>query len=381
MIYIIGVNHELQYLDPSTGLFVKALREWSASCKVSLIAEELNQEAIDKEGKTRNQTLESTCRHVASSLGLEHRFCDPDNSERASLGIRSGRQIRRDLGVRAGENEELVEMEFRKDWPIREAFWLDRISDKIDEDLLFICGSSHVDNFVALVESKGHRVAVLYKDCGPESKLDDILSEGVVIDVYEAEWASDMANFIKRNRETLNEGYPGLFMDLERILTVWIFLALARMFEKKKERSPYPIRTIPEALKILQESNILIKDKSTAINSFEVDDSVKQRLAKLNDSDLLKWIASYFHDELSKICGQIETVNTKRDKIVAHREAIDEMNLKLPQWEEIDTLIKFGKCFYEVVGKGIVGRPIDSDPERVTRSLKRLLTQAGLSVD
>jgi hypothetical protein len=318
---------------------------------------------------------------VASSLGLEHRFCDPDSSERASLGIRSGSQIRRDLGVRAGENEELVEKESRRDWPIRETFWLDRISDKIDEDLLFICGSSHVDNFAALVESKAHRVAVLYKDCGPESKLDDILSEGVVLDVYEAEWASDMANFIKRNRKTLNEGHPGLFMDLERILTVWIFLALARMFEEKHSRSPYPIRSIPEALTILQEGNILIKDRSTSINSLEVDDSVKQQLTQTKDSDLVIWVAGYFFDWLSKVSGNIETVKTKRDKIVAHREAIDEMDLKLPQWEEIDKLIKFGKCFYEVVGKGIVGRPIESDPERVTRSLKRLLAQAGLSVD
>ena len=91
-------------------------------------------------------------------------------------------------------------------------------------------------------------------------------------------------------------------------------------------------------------------------------------------------ICKYFRERLEALSDAIEKVKDKRDKIIAHREAIDEINVKRPQWGEIDDLIKFAKCFYEVVGEGVIGRPIDSDPGVLTRSFKRLLTQAGVTV-
>jgi len=178
----------------------------------------------------------------------------------------------------------------------------------------------------------------------------------------------------------LNNEYPYLFGNLQRILTVWIFLALARVFEEKSPRSPYPIRSIPEALKILVGGNIFIKDRSKVIGALNMDESEKKRFAQGSDADFLAFICKYFGERIRTLSDATRKVKEKRDKVVAHREAIDELDVARPKWGELEDLIAVAKCFYEVVGKGIVGRPIDSDPEILTRSFKRLLTQAGVKI-
>jgi hypothetical protein len=190
-------------------------------------------------------------------LGLQHKLCDPNTAQRASLGIVERREIAKRLNLRAGENEQLINEESRKYWPAREQFWLDQIKDNLDKNLLFICGSSHVESFKALLEKTDGKAIVLHRHWNIERKLDDIVSEGIVRDVYEAELAKQLATFFGNNSEVLNNEYPHLFGDLQKILTVWIFLAVARVFEEKSLRSPYPIRTIPEALKLLEGGNVL----------------------------------------------------------------------------------------------------------------------------
>jgi hypothetical protein len=314
-------------------------------------------------------------------LGVEHRFCDPNTIERAGLNIPPKTAVRESLGLRVGQGEDVVEKEeMRLYWPLKEKFWLDRIRDKSHEGVLFICGVSHVERFFSLVETNGHKAVVLHKDWGIENKLDDIVSEGVVRDVYEAELAKHLATFFGNNIEVLNNEYPYLFGELQRILTVWIFLAVARVFEEKSSRSPYPIRTIPEALKLLEGGNVFIKDRSRAISALNVNESETKRLALASDSDLLKSVCQYFRTQLDGLSDSIKNVKEKRDKVVAHREAIDELEVARPKWGELEDLIALAKCFYEVVGEGVIGRPIGSDPEILTRSFKRLLTQAEVKV-
>jgi hypothetical protein len=276
---------------------------------------------------------------------VEHRFCDPNTSERTSLKIRTPTEIRQSLGLRAGEDEVRVEQEEQRDWPLREQFWLDQISDKSEEDVLFICGVSHAQQFLSLLEASGLIAVMLHRDWDAESKLDDILSEGIVRDVYEAELAKQLATFFGNNTEMLNSEYPHLFGNLQRILTVWIFLAVARVFEEKSPRSPYPIRTIPEALKILEGGNVLIKDRSRAISALNVDESEKKRLAMASESDFLSSICQYFQARLDGLSESIEKVKEKRNKVIARREAIDEPDVARPKWGELEDLIALAKCF------------------------------------
>jgi hypothetical protein len=69
MIYIIGVHHQTQYWDGSDSLFLLSLRDWGSRLTLSLIAEELNQEAIDKQQALTRQTLGSVAQRAASILG------------------------------------------------------------------------------------------------------------------------------------------------------------------------------------------------------------------------------------------------------------------------------------------------------------------------
>ena len=381
MIYIIGIHHEIQYWDGSDSPFLISLRNWGSMLDLSVIAEELNEEAIAKQETFRKQSLASVAQKAASILNLEHRFCDPNTSQRADLKILTISEVRKNLGLRVGQDEGLVEKEeMQRYWPLREKFWLDRIKDKSEEGILFICGVSHVERFLSLLEANGMKSVVLHKDWVVESKLDDIVSEGVVRDVYEAELAKHLAAFFGNNTEMLNSEYPRLFGDLQRILTVWIFLAIARVFEEKSSRSPYPIRTIPEALKLLEGGNVFIKDRPRTISALNVNESESKRLALASDFDLLKSVCQYFQTRLDALSDSIKNVKEKRDKVIAHREAIDELEVARPKWGELEDLIALAKCFYEVVGEGVIGRPIDSDPGLLTRSFKRLLTQAGVKV-
>jgi AbiU2 len=238
----------------------------------------------------------------------------------------------------------------------------------------------HNKRAIALIQEDNATMVLQDKDWNTESVFDDILFEGVVLDVYEAELAIKILDFIRTNADTLYDNFPDLFYNLERILTTWIFLAIARLYEEKSPRSKYPLRTIPEALKILEKEEILIKDKLKAIDKLPVPGSVKEHLTHAGDSDFLKSIAEYFRTKLEILRASIDTIRDKRDKIVAHREAINEMKLKRPDRDEVDELVSFAKSFYEVVGEGIRDRYIGSDPASVARSLRRLITQAGISV-
>jgi AbiU2 len=381
MIYIIGIHHEIQYWDGSDSPFLISLRNWCSMLNLSIIAEELNEEAIARQETFRKQSLVSVAQKAASILNLEHRFCDPNTSQRADLKILTKSEVRKNLGLRVGQDEDLVEKEeMRLYWPLREKFWLNRIRDKSEEGILFICGVSHVTRFLSLLEANGMKSVILHKDWVVESKLDDILSEGVVRDVYEAKLAKQLATFFGNNAGMLNSEYPHLFGNLQRILTVWIFLAVARVFEEKNPRSPHPIRSIPEALKILEGGNVLIKNKSRAISALNVAESERNRLALASEADFLTSICQYFRTRLEALSDSIKNIKEKRDKVIAHREAIDELDVARPNWGDLEDLIALAKCFYEVVGEGIMGRPIDSDPEVLTRSFKRLLTQAGVKV-
>jgi len=165
VVYLIGVDHEIQYLPSNSGLsLLQFLQQKVRQLGIVLIAEELSQEAIEKEGRLRKAKVDSTARHVAEITGIEHRLCDPNNSERESLSIPTTRDTRRELGLKAGQDEPKVEREKRKYWPKREQFWLDKIKDRVEEKLIFVCGADHIKSFKSLLESNNCNVEILSED-------------------------------------------------------------------------------------------------------------------------------------------------------------------------------------------------------------------------
>lgn len=143
MIFLIGVDHRFQYANDDSDmsaieLFRRYLKEQAAKLQVVLIAEEFSREAL-----INSRASSSTAKNIAESICIEHRFCDPDSSERKALGIPRKREN--------GQNN----------FQMREKFWFDKIADKIDEPIIFICGNDHLESFKEKVINEGCEVEVL----------------------------------------------------------------------------------------------------------------------------------------------------------------------------------------------------------------------------
>jgi HEPN domain-containing protein len=92
-------------------------------------------------------------------------------------------------------------------------------------------------------------------------------------------------------------------------------------------------------------------------------------------------------ERLHSVAG--EAVKTIRDKVIAHRERIDENALPRATYAQIEELVEFAKDVTTAVGHGYTGvgyrtdsdeYHLTSDAERALRSLKRLLAAAGVAL-
>src|SRR5512136_2178469 len=99
MIFLIGVNHiksQWEYQDGSNKKFVSSftniLRRHIKELRITVIAEELNQECLDQQGVEM-----STAEKVAKESCIKHNFCEPSVQARKKLGILSREEISRQL--------------------------------------------------------------------------------------------------------------------------------------------------------------------------------------------------------------------------------------------------------------------------------------------
>lgn len=153
-VFLLGTNHAPQYLgykDSFSSEFANYVNDIVKTFGIDLIAEEMNEEALEKEAR------ESTARTVALSTGVKHALCDPDNSERIALKIPSEEQLKTKLGIgRAMLANQVTELDnaTREFWPIREQEWLRRLKCIESKKCLFILGTEHVQSFTELLSSR-----------------------------------------------------------------------------------------------------------------------------------------------------------------------------------------------------------------------------------
>lgn len=167
MIYLVGVDHLVQYNGPVRG---KILDEFSAfldssirTYGIAVIAEEFNEEFLrDVYFATRN-----TAEEAAKRAGIIHIYCDPDEHERQALGIPYHADIKDSIRRKYGTADrfipdgelrnkidaETVEEE-KSHWEKRERFWLERLRPFLADDILFLCGHEHVTRFKTLLDSE-----------------------------------------------------------------------------------------------------------------------------------------------------------------------------------------------------------------------------------
>jgi hypothetical protein len=162
MLYIIGLNHCAQARKPGIApteaqqAFADCLRRTTAKVRPSLIAEEDSEEALAERGKI------SIAKEIAEETGVEHRFCDPTREERKAIGCVDGQTLEREMLLHDDPNLSFEEtrvkaraIEISRNSPIRERFWLGRLGECCNDDVVFVCGDDHTDSFGKLLKSKG----------------------------------------------------------------------------------------------------------------------------------------------------------------------------------------------------------------------------------
>src|SRR4030042_2870923 len=165
MIYLVGVEHtnsQWQYQNGSNknsvAGFTNFLRSNIRLFDIRVIAEELSEECLEQQGVNR-----STAQKVAQEFHIQHLFCEPSVMERKDLGILSPEEISEKLFPNKlywkipedSFEQQQINEEIRKLFPKRENFWLSKINHLRKENVIFICGKSHVKSFGNLLEENG----------------------------------------------------------------------------------------------------------------------------------------------------------------------------------------------------------------------------------
>ncbi len=174
MVYIIGVDHLVQYNGPVPERlreeFMDYLVAYSRTCRIDLIAEEFNAEALHDV----YHVTKDTAREAAERIGISHRFCDPEENDLRRMGIPCFAEIidrvKNERGIdtpfilndtlREAVREDAAAVS-KKYWHLREAFWYDRIAGDIDSNILFICGHEHAERFQTIIRAHGKTCHIL----------------------------------------------------------------------------------------------------------------------------------------------------------------------------------------------------------------------------
>jgi hypothetical protein len=177
MIHIIGTSHSLQVWTParraepvdrpnSIRAFACYLGQVAAALKADVIAEEASPEWLDHHGPGAS----SVARGVASDLGIEHLFCDPDSDERRSLNLKTGGElVAHAVAVARTTGEEWTDVhnrELRGQFPVREAVWVERLQRGgcATRDVIFVCGADHTASLLSSLEDIGFPASVYCRD-------------------------------------------------------------------------------------------------------------------------------------------------------------------------------------------------------------------------
>jgi hypothetical protein len=177
MLYLVGVAHRAQARKPDLEktevqhAFERHLLRIIKEVQPVFIAEEDNEEFLADRGEL------SIAEEIAGEYGIEHRFCEPNESQRSAIGSKSFLSIalERQRAERLSDAEldlKARAIEIARSFPIRERFWLERLSDCRTIAGVFICGDIHIESFGRLLETERIQYKVVKRGIGV-NKNDD----------------------------------------------------------------------------------------------------------------------------------------------------------------------------------------------------------------
>ena len=181
MIHLIGLAHEAQASasgEPETDAqrqYAYLLGNTILAVRPRLIAEEYSMES-EQDNKRRSIGWQ-----IAAALGAEHRFCDPSKTERRQIGYFGPQELHLHISMHDPNWNISNEEAQAKGWAIcigryfaiRERFWLEKIRDVVDQEVLFVLGDGHVESFTKLLADEDIESQVVERGIGltPENTL------------------------------------------------------------------------------------------------------------------------------------------------------------------------------------------------------------------
>ena len=159
---LVGVDHTAQWNkdSPESKILKDKLIEIVRNHNIDLIAEEFSEEAL-----AGNKVKKTVCQDVAGVFGINHKLCDFDSQERKKHGIPLRNEVKNQLNIKGlvlgnSQEDKLIEAELRKYDPIREKGWFNKIENEVAQNLVFVCGSSHLKGFRSILINNGYEVVM-----------------------------------------------------------------------------------------------------------------------------------------------------------------------------------------------------------------------------
>lgn len=165
MIIVVGTSHTIQTTDMALQPFLENLCQ---KFNVRAVAEEMSEEALAEKDRAASIPM-----RVAKTLQIPYRFCDPDRTQRATLGIRQENDIRLEAFLsNSALSEAEIATRLADSHAKREQYWLNQLRDFNVWPVLFVCGADHVASFSQLLKRQGMTVHVAAEDWASHSTVE-----------------------------------------------------------------------------------------------------------------------------------------------------------------------------------------------------------------
>jgi hypothetical protein len=354
MIYLIGVNHYVQYVRGPLGeSFAEFLLHQIKAWRIAFVAE------VSTNANPPEQQ-ESNASTVTKLLKIEYRVCDAIHKE-GDLTHGVG-------GAKA-------------DSFLMEQYWLSKIQDKTSLNVLFICQADHVESFSSILSSKNHNVQIISKDWLTEEDLRRKVYAGVALPYLEVRQLLTLTDFIAGNAVALNREFGNLFGYLQRSLNLQIFTVVNQLYEKHNPAA-HSLLSIPIIISTLKENSgkVKIRNRSTVQDRLSTIAYSRTLLNQLSDEKLVSEVADYLNQRLEKLSEPLARARNEREYLLGQR--TKERDIQHEQWDSVNELIEFASLFFELTGEGILGLSGQLDvSETLDQSLRRLLKAAKIEMD
>ncbi|WP_193200384.1 hypothetical protein [Nostoc sp. MG11] len=229
--------------------------------------------------------------------------------------------------------------------------------------------------------------------CTPKEKLEDIIDNGLKMDIFAVEQSISLYKFISNQKEALNKERLGhLFGTIQLLLAKDSVLSLNKIYESNLK---YDLKSIPAAIKLIEEN----LDKFEIKYRQELEEKLitlnlerkalwnleRKDLMCLTDSELTKIVCKELNERMPSK-EEMKDIKCVRDKQLAHNESIDDTKVPSIYWEFLEKLLENAQTIVIVLGKHYTGKyyeingkyVLSSDASEISRSLSRLLNKAGI---